>query len=164
MISHVPRIYLASGWFNAEQIKQMNEVYDILCGFERNGQIQLFAPYYDGIVLKSSDPNLRKKMEIVFWLDTEMIKQTDMLIACTIDKDVGTIIECGYALAHEKSIVCYNSNPQHGLNVMLAHPAKGFCKDQTELYSCVNSMLEHFHNIETSLKTWKFNMFKGEPI
>ena len=77
------RVYMAAGWFDKEQIKQYDEVYSVLRGLEIENRFDLFAPKYDGIVLKKGDPDKQKKMDIVFWLDVEMLKRSDLIVACT---------------------------------------------------------------------------------
>ncbi len=158
----IPQIYLASGWFNPEQMKQMNEVYEVLKKLEDEKQIRLFAPYYDGIVLKKDDPGLKKKMRIVWDLDIDMVKKSDLVIACTQDHDVGTIFECGYASCAGKIILCYNSNPELGLNVMLAQEARGFCKNQADVLKAVQAFI--VARQKDDVEDYRFNLWEGEPI
>lgn len=154
------RVYLASGWFNVAQVKQMNEVYTALQALEKAGKIEFFAPYYDGIVLSKDDPNRKKKMGIVWWLDIEMVKACDVIIACTQDHDVGTMFEAGYASAKGKTIFCYNSDPELGLNVMLSQESKGFLRHESD----INDALHKFDQTpEEERKAFRYNEFKGEP-
>lgn len=167
-----PHFYLAAGWFNPEQKQQMEEVYRVLLDFRLKGEIDFFAPFYDGIVLKGkTDPDWRKKMKEVWDLDIQKVKESDLIIGCTQDHDVGTIFELGYASANNIPILCYNSNPELGLNVMLSQEARGFIKSPNMLYEAINSFLkdwdtyqetpiEHLHEIPK----WEFNMFEGNPI
>ena len=157
-----PHVYMAAGWFDKEQIKQYEEVYSVLKSLEKNKKIDLFAPKYDGIVLKKEDPDREKKMDIVFWLDVEMLKRSDLIVACTVNKDTGTAVECGMGIILQKKIICYNSVPEHGLNIMLAKPASAFVKNEKDLKNAVISFLESYENDE--LASWVYNKWTGEPI
>lgn len=157
-----PHVYLASGWFNPAQRKQMEEVYAVLKRLEEEGLIDLFAPFYDGIVLKPTDPELRKKMKIVWWVDTEMVKRSALVVVCTQDHDVGTIYEAGFAGALGIPVLCYNSNPELGLNVMLAQAAVGFVKTQLGLESAIQGFCTAW--AVGKIKDWIWNEWKGEPI
>jgi nucleoside 2-deoxyribosyltransferase len=140
----------------------MQEVFEVLKQLEDGGHIDLFAPFYDGMVLRKEDPDLRKKMRLVWWLDIEKVKQSALVVACTQDHDVGTIFECGYASANGKTILCYNSNPEFGLNVMLAQEAKGFIKTKEQLKLAIESFIKAYS--EGQETTWVWNIWSGEPI
>lgn len=156
------KVYLASGWFNEKQKKQMDEIYTVLSWFKKQYEIELFAPFYDGVVLKKDDPELRKKMKEVWELDIRELKSSALVVASTQDHDVGTIFECGYASAYNIPILCYNSNIELGLNLMLAQEARGFCKNPEHLKEAIQSFLTH-QTIKDAGR-WKFNLWEGEPI
>ncbi len=165
-----PHVYLASGWFNPEQKRQMDEVYRVLLDFRLKGELDFFSPFYDGIVLKGkSDPDWRAKMKAVWDLDIKKVTESDLIIGCTQDHDVGTIFELGYASAKGIPILCYNSQPELGLNVMLSQEARGFCKSPTDLTEALNSFLEFtdtYNNEGVGIvdTRWEFNIFQGDPI
>lgn len=157
------KIYLAAGWFNPKQKEQMNEIYEILNSMRIKNQIRLFAPFYDGIVLVGkSDPNWRQKMKEVWNLDIRELSSSHLVVASTQDHDVGTIFECGYASAKNIPILCYNSNPELGLNVMLAQEARGFIKSQADLENAILSFIESYS--ENTEAKWRWNLWEGEPI
>jgi len=143
-----PHVYLAAGWFNPEQKKQMVEVYSVLSKLRDQGEIKLFAPFYDGIVLKPNDPDLQAKMKEVWSLDIGKIEISDLVVACTQGHDVGTIFECGYASALKRTIIGYNSQPEYGLNVMLAQGAKVFVKTEKDLQKAVEDFCVVFYKGE----------------
>lgn len=155
------KVYLASGWFNPQQLKQMKQVATALAHMEGQGKIEFFAPYYDGIVLKKDDPNIKKKMATVWWLDIEMVKKCDVILVLTQDHDVGTIFEAGYASALGKIILCYNSNKELGLNVMLAQESRGFLRNEGDITSAIHKLSQ---TAREEWDTYTFNEFKGEPI
>lgn len=163
----VPRIYLASGWFNPEQKKQMDEVYYVLRSLCSVHMVEFFSPFYNGTVLKKDDPDLRKKMKETWDLDISEIEKSDMLIVCTQDHDVGTIFEAGYssawARAHGRTIpiLCYNSKPELGLNLMLCQEARGFVKTQEDLQKAI---LFYCCLLKSERPKWRWNLWTGEPI
>lgn len=162
------KVYLASGFFNPEQIRQMEEIYHVLEGMEGLGDIELFAPFYDGIVLKKDDPDLKAKMAKVWALDIRELSSSDLVVASTQDHDVGTIFECGYASAKGIPILCYNSNEELGLNLMLAQEARGFCKTEVDLGHAIEDFILAASPDscfpQRARATWRWNTWKGEPI
>jgi len=168
-MNKVPNVYLAAGWFNPEQKKQMEEIYSVLKDMHNYQLITLFAPFYDGIVLEKgmAPEEKRKKMREVWTLDITKVKEADLVVACTQDHDTGTIFECGYASATGARILCYNSKPELGLNVMLSYEAAGFVKNPDDLRHAVNSFVEHFNGEEPgagSGNQWRWNLWQGEPV
>lgn len=168
-MNKVPNVYLAAGWFNPEQKKQMEEIYGVLKDLHNAQVITLFAPFYDGIVLeKGMTPEVkRKKMREVWDLDIQKVRETDLVVACTQDSDVGTIFECGYAAATGGAILCYNSKPEFGLNVMLSQVARGFVKTPKDLSDAVRAFVDAFNDDEpgsTGATFWRWNLWEGEPI
>ena len=161
------KVYLASGWFNPEQKRMMDEIYFTLNGLRESGHIQLFAPFYNGIVLDpKNDPDWKSKMKAVWDLDIRELTTSDIVVACTQDHDVGTIFECGYASAKDIPILCYNSNPELGLNLMLSQEARGFIKSQVELMKALESFKIHQEEFESNhdAPRWVYNDFGGLPI
>jgi len=159
-LSLCPQLYLASGWFNPSQKAQMEEAYEVLSGFRDQGAIRLFAPFYDGIVLSGSTPSeRRRRMQEVWELDIGKLSKSALVIVLTQDHDVGTIFESGYASALKIPLLCYNSVPELGLNVMLSQEARGFCKTPEELAKAVAGFLEAKNRLE-----WRYNLWKGEPF
>jgi len=154
------KVYLASGWFNLAQKEMMDEIYHVLETLEGLQEITLFAPFYDGIVLDpKNDPDWKSKMAGVWNLDINELSSSDLVVASTQDHDVGTIFECGYASAKRIPILCYNSNPELGLNLMLSQEARGFIKSPEQLTMALESFLDC-----SDVQNWKFNEFGGLPI
>lgn len=157
----IPMVYLASGWFNSAQKTQMDEIYTVLATRRAGGHIRLFAPFYGGIVLKKDDAGLRLKMKEVWELDIQKLRLSSLVVVSTQDHDVGSIFEAGYASACEIPILCYNSNPELGLNVMLSQEARGFCKSPNDLDTAIAVFAQAFCSGD---KNWRYNLWKGEPL
>lgn len=162
-----PKVYLASGWFDDEQKKQMEEIHGVLASLKEEGKIELFAPFYDGMVLEGkSKPMWRQEMQEVWDLDIRELSSSELVVVSTQNHDVGTIFESGYASALKIPILCYNSNPELGLNVMLAQEARGFCKSPLRLREAIEAFIGHREKLLKSEyeSKWRYNLWEGEPI
>lgn len=122
------KIYLASGWFNPEQKELMDKVRSVLI----NMGFDVFAPFYDGIVLtkENDSPEMRKK---VFDIDIGSIDSCNLVVAIIDDFDPGTIFEMGYAHKGNIPILAYSDVSGRGLNVMLQMAVWGFANGEDQL-------------------------------
>jgi nucleoside 2-deoxyribosyltransferase len=160
-----PRIYLAAGWFDPAQLKQMEEIRAVLCRLEEDGKLTSFAPFYNGVVLKGKvDPNWRREMKRAWELDIWELSRSDLVVGSTQNHDVGTIFECGYASALKIPILCYNSAPELGLNVMLSQESRGFCKSPAQLLEALQGFVAYCNSPNYGDGTWRHNLWQGEPI
>lgn len=160
-----PKIYLASGWFNPAQKNQMEEIYSVIAPLREEGRVAAFCPFWDGIVLKGkSDPEHRAKMKQAWDLDIKELSTSDLVVVATQDHDVGTIFEAGYASAKGVPILCYNSNPELGLNVMLSQEARGFCKNVPQLRDAIEAFLLFKQDNLEQHGAWRYNLWEGEPF
>ena len=136
------RAYLASPWFTDQQMKVMNKVRDIILTHE---EIELFAPYYNGIVLDKKNDSLEMRQK-VFDIDIGTIAYSDLVITIIDDFDPGSIFEMGAAgiicwmqdkgMIQNKNIpriVAYSDVSGRGLNVMLQQSIWGFANGEREL-------------------------------
>lgn len=150
------RCYLASPWFNSQQMKVMNKVRDIVLTYD---EIQLFAPYYDGIVLDKNNDSPVKRQN-VFDIDIGTIAFSDLVVTIIDDFDPGSIFEMGAAgiicwmydkgiinkasasesiidragkVSNIPRIIAYSDVSGRGLNVMLQQSVWGFANGEKEL-------------------------------
>lgn len=149
------KCYLASPWFNSQQMKVMNKVRDIVLMYD---DIQLFSPYYDGIVLdkKNDSPEMRQK---VFDIDIGTIAYSDLVVTIIDDFDPGSIFEMGAAgiicWMYDKGMIEYNIHIRNipriiaysdvsgrGLNVMLQQSVWGFANGERELKDQLNRFVK----------------------
>lgn len=100
------QVYLASGWFTPR-------TRDILLNLEKildsRGDINLYSPRRDGIVLPPNQKHDTTLRESIFKENIEHILGADLVLA-NIDSedsynDPGTIYEVGYAMAHDIPVV-----------------------------------------------------------
>lgn len=129
--------YLASGWFNdAEEAARQ----DILKALSETG-ISYFSPK-DEIEIK---PNAtQEEQKEAFEADTEFIKQCDFIVASTVGKDMGTLMELGMAYAWGvPSIVYFPNDKNLPVNIMLAQSAYAVATSFNELKSILNDLIKN---------------------
>lgn len=130
--------YLASPFFNDDQIKRENKVKDLLRGFG----FKVYAPMEHGIVggIASQD-----SVTATFNSNVEAINNSKYVIAITDGKDMGTIWEAGYAYGKKIPIIYYaetlGNNP---FNIMLSESGIGIFKSERSLSeACVKNNFHH---------------------
>lgn len=130
--------YLASPFFNEEQIKRENKVKNLL----REFGFKVYAPMEHGIVggIASQD-----SVTATFNSNVEAINNSEFVIAITDGKDMGTIWEAGYAYGKKIPIIYYaetlGNNP---FNIMLSESGIGIFKNEISLReACVKNNFYH---------------------
>lgn len=127
-------VYLASGWFNQDQMESMNIVRGMLIVMGFN----VYAPYYDGIVLSKENDSLELRKN-VFTENVSKVLSSDLVVAIIDDFEPGTMVEVGvricadFSLNRKKSIIAYSNVPGRGLNVMLQQACYGFANGVEQL-------------------------------
>jgi len=132
------KCYLAAGWFNPIQAQELDKLESVLD--TRADWIDLASPRRIFIC----PPNASKEVQdSTYHGNLKHIREADFLIANTRDKDLGTIMECGYAAAHKKPIVYFCDGLPAGakFNLMLARSAIKVCTSFDEL----NDYLDRCH-------------------
>lgn len=132
--------YLASPFFNDEQIIRQNKVKALLRSFG----FKVYSPMEHGVVgsIASHD-----SVEQTFKSNVEAIDNSFKVIAITDGKDMGTIWEAGYAYGKKIPIVYFaetlGNNP---FNIMLSESGIGIYKDIEDLReACIRN---NFYNEE----------------
>ena len=103
-------IYLAGPFFSQGELTTVNYLYQSLtkCGFN------VFSPWHnDGVIDNIKGPESLR----VFDNNISAIKSSDIIIAILDYEDPGTIWECGYGYAHNKTIYALNTT-NRPLNLM----------------------------------------------
>ena len=93
-------VYLASGWFNPPQEAARQDILKVL----NDNQISYFSPKDEVLVKPDASKEERKA---AFDADTQIIKKCDFVIASTVGKDMGTLMEMGMAYAWESPFIDY---------------------------------------------------------
>jgi nucleoside 2-deoxyribosyltransferase len=92
--------YLASGWFNEAQEQARQDILKVL----EDNEISYFSPK-DEVLLSFNSTSEERKA--AFDADTQIIKHCDFLIASTVGKDMGTLMEMGMSYAWETPYIVY---------------------------------------------------------
>ena len=135
--------YLASPFFNDEQIKREETIKKTLRGYG----FTVYAPREHGIVGSLAS---QEAVTSTFNSNVEAIDNSRMVLAITDGKDMGTIWEAGYAYGNNIPIVYYaetlGNNP---FNIMLSESGVGIFKDYTSFCKACNSN-DFYHKEEVA--------------
>ena len=135
--------YLASPFFNDEQIKREESIKKTLRGYG----YRVYAPREHGIVGSLAS---QEAVTSTFNSNVEAINNSRMVLAITDGKDMGTIWEAGYAYGNNIPIVYYaetlGNNP---FNIMLSESGVGIFKDYTSFCKACNSN-DFYHKEEVA--------------
>ena len=135
--------YLASPFFNDEQIKREESIKKTLRGYG----FSVYAPREHGIVGSLAS---QEAVTSTFNSNVEAIDNSRMVLAITDGKDMGTIWEAGYAYGNNIPIVYYaetlGNNP---FNIMLSESGVGIFKDYTSFCKACNSN-DFYHKEEVA--------------
>lgn len=178
------KVYLASGWFTKQQKETMDKVRKVILTYP---ELDLFSPYYDGVVLNEENDSPEKRQE-VFDIDIGQVAFSDLVVAVIDDFDPGAMFEwggagiiswlkkkgyitckqsweqgCSYvievkSILSDIKILAYTDVSDRGLNVMLQQSIWGFANGTIQL----NSQLYQFINRLEALDYLPFE--KGKII
>jgi len=95
------KVYLAGGWFDEFQDKALSYLEDLLINSFKE-KFEVFAPRKSIIIKNDEEVNLQ---DFVFNENCKHIEDSDLVIASTVSKDMGTIWETGYAYAYNVPII-----------------------------------------------------------
>lgn len=136
------KAYIASGFFNDRQKMDLELIKKAL---EMAG-ISYFSPMDANLALPDDSQEKRK---MIFDVNVDEIAKSDLIIANTRDKDMGTIFEAGFAYATSVPIIYFwsqSGRPETSkkplFNLMLAESGIAV----TENYIDLISVLQRFKN------------------
>ena len=112
------KVYFASGWFTKEQKSTYEEIRFLLFNASH---LKVFYPK-DESASKQKDLDAESVRKDVYFGNLKAIRESDLVICSTEDKDPGSIFEAGYATAQGIPIVYVNLHLPKGaaFNLMLA--------------------------------------------
>ena len=109
------KVYLAGGWFNIPQLVAIETIEKIVAN---NSLFEVYSPR------KDEQPNVLDEdtQKLIFKRNLEHIQSSNLIIASTVLKDMGTLWECGYAYAYKIPIIYTNFDviPLKSFNLMLS--------------------------------------------
>ena len=131
-------VYLAGGWFSPNMLKAVEDIEQVLIDLN----IRHFNPRKENLA-KPDDPS--NKLKHIFEGNIKAIDDCDLLIISTVDKDMGTIFEAGYAYARNKTIVYYNPfmTNREKFNLMLAQSCIAVCINKEELHDYMTQLTKY---------------------
>lgn len=107
------KIYFAGGWFNPAQEEEHTRIYNVI-----KDKFDVFNPKVAGIV---DDTTTGDHMVNILLGNVNAINESQLVVAITDRKDMGTIWETGYAYASKKPIIYYCETLGNApFNLMLA--------------------------------------------
>lgn len=106
------KAYIAAPFFNPKQLEIVEQVKGVLDAAE----ISYFSPKDENLFKQGDNPKL------ILNENCYAIRNANVIVVITDDKDVGTIWEAGYAYAHGKDIIYLwlGYKPDMKFNIMLA--------------------------------------------
>ena len=135
---HLYQVYIASPFFNEEQIERLNRVREVVENF---GYFKIWDVYHNGIIIDEKNKFLREE---AFKENLRQIRKSDILIAITDDKDMGTIFELGYGYNYCEIIIGYAETlGEKKFNLMLAQSCSAIAKNIQDLKEILKRILEH---------------------
>ena len=132
-------IYLASGWFTPNQQETYEKVSSTIKKHLKPG-VRCYFPKDDTANLqgKLSEPKVRR---IIFQANMRELRNSDLVICVTEDKDPGSIFEAGVASSLGKPIVYVNYNLGDGLfNLMLAESGIAAVRNEQDFEEVVRTL------------------------
>ena len=133
--SNTQDVYIASGWFNENQAKDLNNIKIML----NELRISYFSPK-DVFEVKPNDTKDIQKE--VFNNNIKAIKKAKFIIANTRDKDLGTIFECGVAYSNKIPIIYFCDGLVGSFNLMLGSSGIAVATSIDELKKHTNNFVK----------------------
>lgn len=133
------KCYIASPFFDDEAKEEINIIRRQLRYFN----IKCFSPMHDNLCKKDASD---KEKDICFKMNLSEINNCNFMIANTRNKDMGTLIEMGYAFAKNKPIIlfCPQIKDVAGFtpNLMLAKLLRGVSFTEDELSHRIGEFID----------------------
>lgn len=137
------KIYTAYGWFSPNMIVAADDIDDVIN--ELSLRKNTFMPRHDTAkYFGENGPD----WDGVFNANVTHINNAQLIIASTVDKDMGTIWECGYAASKGVPIIYYNPfmESREQFNLMLAKSGLGVCVNKEELRDFLKNLTKYSFN------------------
>ena len=132
-------VYIASGWFNDQQLRRVMTVENIL----RLKHVNFYSPRLHQRT-KDAEFSLGWRRD-VFQGNINHMNIADMMIAIYDEEDPGTMMEIGYAFAIGKPIVLVVFNPQP-INLMLVEASQRVVNPNQLIYLQLSNLTRISYN------------------
>lgn len=121
---YVFNIYLASPFFNVEQIKRVKKIEEALYDLD---YIDIFSPRLESNLEFEKGDSTK-----CFLMNCKAIDEADIIVVVTNDKDLGTLFEAGYAYAKDKVLLYLYETDEKELNFNLMLSQSGLAFNNVE--------------------------------
>lgn len=150
-------VYVAGPFFNQEQVEVMEKLEDIL---RKNG-FKMFMPRIDSVNLGLDKSEEAKKK--AFEDDVNAIEESSFVIANTMNKDLGTLFEVGYAYKAGVPIIglAYGLPDGAPFNIMLAGAMKAVFTTLEQVENFFNGFIDVDDTVEWLYKS-ETSKYEGE--
>lgn len=140
------KIYTAYGWFSPNMVKAADDIDEVIN--ELKLRKNTFMPRHDTVKHFGSENG--PDWDGVFNDNIKHIESAQLMIASTVDKDMGTIFEIGYAYAKGVPVIYYNPfmTSREQFNLMLAKSGLGVCVTKEELKDFLQNLIKYSFNGE----------------
>lgn len=129
-------IYIASPFFNKEQLHFVRRIEDTLDAFERD----FFSPRIEGVIKDMTADEKKTRMKEIFDSNIQHILDSDIIVAVIDDRDPGTMFEIGYAAALGIPIITLTQH-DYQVNVMIKECTKGHLKGLMNLGAAIEHVM-----------------------
>lgn len=129
-------IYIASPFFNKEQLHFVRRIEDTLDAFERD----FFSPRMEGVIKDMTADEKKLRMREIFDSNIQHILDSDIVVAVIDDRDPGTMFEIGYANALGIPIITLTQH-DYQVNVMIKECTKGHLKGLMNLGAAIEHVM-----------------------
>lgn len=138
------KIYTAYGWFSPNMVKAADDIDEVIN--ELKLRKNTFMPRHD--TAKHFGSENGPDWDGVFNDNIKHIESAQLMIASTVDKDMGTIFEVGYAYAKGIPVIYYNPfmESREQFNLMLAKSGLGVCVNKEELRDFLKNLTKYSFN------------------
>lgn len=141
------QVYLAAPFFNEEQKNRLNRIRKVI----EDSDLFCWDVYHDGVMINGKNQYLKEE---AFRENLKEIRKSDILIAITDEKDMGTIFEMGYSYNYCEMIIGYaESLGNERFNLMLAQSCSAVARNIFELAKIL-TLIKEKRNVE--LKDFKY--------
>lgn len=128
--------YIASGWFNENQTRDLENIKSAL---DELG-VNYFSPKDEIVAKPDASP---EEQEMIFKGNVDAITGGDFVVCNTRDKDLGTIFEAGFSYASGVPIIYYAEGLQGNFNLMLSRSGRAVATNVEELKQHVKGIMDN---------------------
>ena len=128
--------YIASGWFNENQARDLENIKQTL---DELG-VKYFSPKDEIVAKPDASP---EEQEMIFKGNVDAITGCNFVVCNTRDKDLGTIFEAGFSYASGVPIVYYAEGLTGNFNLMLSRSGRAVATNVSELKEHVKGIMEN---------------------